>query len=256
MAAQERQTRSLYQWVKRLWHDLPQGRSLESEEWARRHFGIVLLLWLHAVGLPAFGFLATHHVVLGVVGGVILGILAVVATIHAQLERILAKWIPNKTIIRGEGDRESSSSASQQTSNERQRIQPKARACDELSAEPGVIDQAAWTAIRALQRPGHPDIFARVCAQYMKTSQETVDRIRLAVQSKDPDELRVSAHRLKSSSAQMGAAALAADCRELEMMGAGLELERAEETLSRLERHYEASCAALKHELAKHRLAA
>jgi signal transduction histidine kinase len=88
MAAQERQTRSLYQWVKRLWHDLPQGRSLESEEWARRHFGIVLLLWLHAVGLPAFGFLATHHVVLGVVGGVILGILAVVATIHHLPRRV------------------------------------------------------------------------------------------------------------------------------------------------------------------------
>jgi signal transduction histidine kinase len=88
MAAQERQTRSLYQWVKRLWHDLPQGRSLESEEWARRHFGIVLLLWLHAVGLPAFGFLTTHHVALGVVGGVILGILAVVATIHHLPRRV------------------------------------------------------------------------------------------------------------------------------------------------------------------------
>jgi HPt (histidine-containing phosphotransfer) domain-containing protein len=166
------------------------------------------------------------------------------------------KWVPNKTIIRGKGDRESSSQASQQTSNEQQRIQPKAKACDEQSAEPAVIDQAAWAAIRALQRPGHPDIFARVCAQYMKTSQETVDRIRLAVQSKDSEGLRVAAHRLKSSSAQLGAAALAADCRELEMMGAGLELERAEETLSRLEWHYEVSCAALKDELAKHRLAA
>jgi HPt (histidine-containing phosphotransfer) domain-containing protein len=90
----------------------------------------------------------------------------------------------------------------------------------------------------------------------MKTSQETVDRIRSAVQSKDPEDLRISAHRLKSSSAQLGAAALAADCRELEMMGASRALERAGEILNRLERHYAASCAALKDELSKHRLAA
>ncbi len=174
----------------------------------------------------------------------------------SQLERIFAKWIPNKTIIRGEGGRESSSPASQQASSEQQGIPPKAKACDEQSAEPAVIDQEAWATIRALQRPGHPDIFVRVCAQYMKTSQETVNRIRLAVQSKDPEGLRVAAHQLKSSSAQLGAVALAADCRELEMMGASRELERAGETLSRLERHYEASCSALKDELSKHRLAA
>ena len=174
----------------------------------------------------------------------------------SQLERILAKWIPSQIMLRGEGDRKSSSPASQQTSSEQRRIPPTAKACDEQGAEPAVIDQAAWTAIRALQRPGHPDIFVRVCAQYMKTSQETVDRIRSAVLSEDPEELRILAHRLKSSSAQLGAAALAADCRELEMMGASREMAQAGETLSRLERHYAASCAALKDELSKHRLAA
>lgn len=174
----------------------------------------------------------------------------------SQLERILAKWIPSKTITRGERNQDLSSPSSEQTRSEQQRIPPNAKDCDEQRAEPAAIDQAAWAAIRALQRPGHPDIFARVCAQYTKTSQETIDRIRSAVRSKDSEELRVSAHRLKSSSAQLGAAALAADCRDLEMMGASRELERAGEILSRLERHYVASCAALKDELAKHRLAA
>ena len=88
IATQERPVHTLYQRVTRLWHDLHQGRSLESEEWARRHFGIVLLLWFHAVGLPAFGLLTTHHVLLGVVGGVILAILAVVATIHRLPRRV------------------------------------------------------------------------------------------------------------------------------------------------------------------------
>ena len=72
----------LLQHVMRLWRDLPQGHSLESEEWARRHRGIVWLMWFHAIGLPAFGLMTTHHVLLGVEGGVLLAVLAVVATIH------------------------------------------------------------------------------------------------------------------------------------------------------------------------------
>ncbi|MGH2690107.1 MAG: methyl-accepting chemotaxis protein, partial [Actinomycetota bacterium] len=33
---------------------LPVGRPLPEEEWARRHRGIVVLLWIHAVALPLF----------------------------------------------------------------------------------------------------------------------------------------------------------------------------------------------------------
>ena len=85
---------------------------------------------------------------------------------------------------------------------------------------------------------------------------EIVDRIRRAVLSKDAVELRAAAHRLKSSSAQLGATALASDCRELEMMGARGELERADETLKKLERHYADACAAFQDEISKGRAAA
>jgi HPt (histidine-containing phosphotransfer) domain-containing protein len=112
------------------------------------------------------------------------------------------------------------------------------------------------TAIRALQRPGHPDIFTRIVSQYIQTSQEMVARVRQAVLSKDATELRAAAHRLKSCSAQLGAVALAADCRELELMGACGELNRAGEVLSRFELHYESACGALQEELSKGRLAA
>lgn len=76
--------------VTRLWQDLPQGHSLESDEWARRHRGIVWLMWLHTVGLPAFGLLAAHHVQLGFGGGVVLAVLAVIATISHLPRRVRA----------------------------------------------------------------------------------------------------------------------------------------------------------------------
>ena len=87
------QGQEIYPWlqqVTRLWQDLPQGRSLEHEEWARRHRGIVWLLWLHAIGLPAFGLWTTHQVALGVEGGVMLAILASVATVHRLRRRFRA----------------------------------------------------------------------------------------------------------------------------------------------------------------------
>jgi PAS domain S-box-containing protein len=39
---------------------LPNGRSLPSDAWARRHRGIVALLLLHALGLPVFGVVHGH----------------------------------------------------------------------------------------------------------------------------------------------------------------------------------------------------
>jgi len=122
--------------------------------------------------------------------------------------------------------------------------------------EPTTIDQTALAAIRALQRPGQPDLVARIVTQYIDSSPEIIDRIRRAVLSTDAVELRAAAHRLKSSSAQLGATALASDCRELEMMGARGELERADETLKKLERHYTDACAAFQDEIGKGRAAA
>ena len=80
----------MQQQVTKLWQDLPQGHLLESGEWARRHRGIVWLLWLHAIGLPAFGLLTAHHVQLGFEGGVILAVLAVVATSSHLTRRVRA----------------------------------------------------------------------------------------------------------------------------------------------------------------------
>lgn len=90
MTAHKQGISPLLQQVTRLWHDLPQGRSLERDEWSRRHRGIVWLMWLHVIGLPAFGLWTTHHIPLGIWGGVILAVLAAITTIPHLAQRARA----------------------------------------------------------------------------------------------------------------------------------------------------------------------
>lgn len=176
----------------------------------------------------------------------------------SQLEQVLTRWVFNRRPVRVEvyGDVTNAplqqNPANLQEVPALQMVEPR----QDTIVEPTTIDQAALAAIRALQRPGQPDIVARIVTQYMDSSPEIIDRIRRAVLSKDAVELRAAAHRLKSSSAQLGATALASDCRELEMMGARGELERADETLKKLERHYTDACAAFQDETGKGRAAA
>ncbi|MFO0699228.1 MAG: ATP-binding protein [Nitrospira sp.] len=119
-----------------------------------------------------------------------------------------------------------------------------------------VLDQTALAGIRALQRSGQPDIVVRVISSYLETSPDIVDRICSAVQSRNPTELRAAAHRLKSSSAQLGALAVSADCRELELMGERKDLTHVDEALGRLKQHYAVAYAALRDEGQKGRMAA
>jgi signal transduction histidine kinase len=74
--------------IRWLWEALPQGYSLEGEEWQRRHRGIVWLLWLHAVGVPGFGLLTGSHALLGLVGGVTLAGIAVLAMNQGMSTRL------------------------------------------------------------------------------------------------------------------------------------------------------------------------
>ncbi|MDR4467171.1 MAG: ATP-binding protein [Nitrospira sp.] len=77
-------------WARGLWEALPKGLSLEGEEWARRHRGIVWFLWAHAVGVPLLGFAVGRYVFLGLIGGVVLLGLAVLATNQGLPHRVRA----------------------------------------------------------------------------------------------------------------------------------------------------------------------
>lgn len=114
---------------------------------------------------------------------------------------------------------------------------------------PHVLDQSAWQDILALQRPGRPDILARVLNEYLKDSRVLVGRIREAVEHSDPKALYEAAHRLKSSSAQLGALATAAGCAKLETLGREAHLETAPALVQELVLGHQSTCQAIEMEL-------
>jgi HPt (histidine-containing phosphotransfer) domain-containing protein len=70
--------------------------------------------------------------------------------------------------------------------------------------------------IRALHRPGGPNLFAKVVGLYVASSLALTETMRLAAASQDAAGIRQAAHALKSSSANVGAMAFADLCREVE----------------------------------------
>ncbi|MEP7150637.1 MAG: PAS domain S-box protein [Nitrospira sp.] len=123
----------------------------------------------------------------------------------------------------------------------------------EAMTKPPGIDPKALNNIRALQRPNRPDVLASVLRKYLDHSRDSVDALRDAIRANDPAALQAMAHRLKSSSAQLGAIAVAAQCQELETMGGRKNLIDADRVLVQLESDYLAACAVFRNEIAKGR---
>jgi len=80
--------------------------------------------------------------------------------------------------------------------------------------EPGALEN-----IRSLQKAGSPDMLKRVIQIYMTDSVLLIDEMIKALAEEDPEALRKAAHKLKSSSANLGAGRLAGFCRQVEEIG-------------------------------------
>ncbi|MGC3973055.1 MAG: PAS domain S-box protein [Nitrospira sp.] len=113
------------------------------------------------------------------------------------------------------------------------------------------MDLKALDGIRALQRPNRPDVLASVLRKYLDNSRDSVDALQDAIRANDPAGLQAVAHRLRSSSVQLGALAVAARCKELEAMGTQKNLIEAERILNELQSDYAAACAVFRNEIAR-----
>lgn len=85
--------------------------------------------------------------------------------------------------------------------------------CDDVIV---AIDENAVKAIQALQRPGKPDLLARIVDLFKTESPKIVSSMIEGIDVMDLDAVRVAAHTLKSSSAYVGALDLSQRCKELE----------------------------------------
>jgi CheY-like chemotaxis protein/HPt (histidine-containing phosphotransfer) domain-containing protein len=101
------------------------------------------------------------------------------------------------------------------------------------------VERAVLDRIAALQPPGSNAALRKIISLYFDQAERLKHELRAAVTAGDPAALERAAHILKSSSAGLGAAPLAAMFRELETMGRKGALAGAGEILAVLEREYE-----------------
>jgi signal transduction histidine kinase/DNA-binding response OmpR family regulator len=79
-----------------------------------------------------------------------------------------------------------------------------------------LLDPAPLAAMRKMQRPGRPDLVARVLELFRRDAPALVEQMRDAATACEADELRRAAHTAKSNAANIGAARFSAACREIE----------------------------------------
>jgi two-component system, sensor histidine kinase and response regulator len=111
------------------------------------------------------------------------------------------------------------------------------------------FDPKALDNLRQIERGGAPGLVAKVIETYIASARELVESLGQSLASGDLKELHRAAHTLKSSSANVGAMALAALARELESDAAAHRTESAEDLIRRIGTAYTAAVGVLEHEI-------
>jgi PAS domain S-box-containing protein len=155
---------------------------------------------------------------------------------QSQMSDMLSRWLSRTgTSLSPRNSRLASAEAAPESSSptiHTKQIEPSS-----------VVDYTAWESIRMLKRPGHPDPLGKLLDKYVEDSRQLVEQLRHAIESNDSATLHAVAHRLKSSSATLGALTVAAHCKELEAMGRSHRIEGASDRFQHLERDFDAVCS-------------
>lgn len=168
---------------------------------------------------------------------------------QTQLQNIVHKWLPRKP-----SSVAAAPTVSGGTRHSEETSDPSLRPGQSMRNSPtdkSGMDMKALDSIRALQRLNQPDFLAAVLRKYLDNSRNSVDGLRDAIRANDPEALQTIAHQLKSSSAQLGAIAMAESCKELEAMGGQKNLIEADRILTQLESEYLVACTIFRNEIAK-----
>ncbi|WP_175655714.1 response regulator [Burkholderia ambifaria] len=124
-------------------------------------------------------------------------------------------------------------------------VATSAAAAAEPDEDANVIDRKALDALRALQRPGRPDVLTRIIDQFTMDAPRLIRDMHAAVEAGDADALKLAAHTLKSSSANVGAHLLSARCREIERLARAADVNAAVELVAGTDAEFEQAHAAL-----------
>ena len=155
-----------------------------------------------------------------------------------DLGKLLDKWLPQT------GNREAAVPEAVSTDPA-----PGHAAGQAVESSAAAIDQSVLDVIRDMEDEDDPDMLAEIIGLYIDRAPELLQSLEEAIANTDAESLRVTAHTLKSSSANVGARVLADLCRELEEMGRCGSLDNAATRLAVLHNEYQRVNAALSDEV-------
>jgi CheY-like chemotaxis protein len=101
--------------------------------------------------------------------------------------------------------------------------------------EVDILDRQVLSQLRELESIEDPHLLSRVLMLYLEDAPKLVEKLKRAVDQKDAREIELNAHTLKSSSANIGATALASHCGELHSVARAMEIDGAARIFSVVE---------------------
>ncbi|MGZ9132274.1 MAG: response regulator [Nitrospira sp.] len=140
-----------------------------------------------------------------------------------QLIAVVRRWVP-----------QSRSSPS----NKPDSIGPAASVVAAVSESVDCLDERTLQGIRALRRPGRPDIYVDLLSRYLDSSRQSIEAMRQHVAAQNAAELFQTAHSLKSSSGMLGARTLAEQIKKLETIASSGDLSLAPAAFAEVEKEY------------------
>lgn len=108
------------------------------------------------------------------------------------------------------------------------------------------IEMGTLNLLREVDDPEHPGAFAAILETYLSDSPNTIARMERALIAQDFSTLRVAAHTLKGSSSNMGAAQLAAYCRDMEHAARNNDVAACTTMMAIVKSSHQAACNALR----------
>lgn len=131
-----------------------------------------------------------------------------------QLSQLLGRWL-GQELVGAHADSDNGPPAA--VARDAGTTRADATATEAASLDCTVIDR-----LRDMERRGASGLLARLVATYMTTAARLIAQADAAALREDTQQMRHAVHTLKSSSANLGASALAQGCAELEeMLGSG-----------------------------------
>ena len=118
--------------------------------------------------------------------------------------------------------------------------------CSQPVARHAPLDASVLNDLSELQQPGAPNLLGSLTDLYLSDAPNLIASMHDALRRDDAGSLQHAAHKLKGSSANLGASRLAEYCKQIEGLARGATLQFIDPRLAAVEGEFRLVCAALR----------